>query len=310
MSDVEGGLFTNPETTEVKSETEVENEQETELFGETEPVEEAEPVAEETETGLFEDDESEESGESGIEKLQKRVKKKADQVREERIRRVTAEEQLGALRNADKAFNELYGQWPNPAAEMRWDNKRVSALFEAAESNDTLKQLMQSLEQHVTQGKSLDLSFLNQEKPMAESEKSTSTAADPRVERLLMKEVSSEVGNALNSFGVAKELHGVIKEAVLSTVELEDASPAKIKDAIKGFINEKMSTDGWTKEFVVGKKTEAKKTTIPTKGPGASSVASSTTTQEQQQPVLKSVSDWEDAQRTRFRSWLNEANNT
>lgn len=89
---------------------------------------------------------------------------------------------------------------------------------------------------------------------------------DPRVEKLLRRQMSSQVNDFLKNTSIKPEYHKVLRNHVVNTIDpSEDVSEDEIKGAIKEFI----SDNGWTKEMLVGSESQSQTPKPPAGKPSA-----------------------------------------
>lgn len=289
-----GGLFAAEETEAVVEETTPETQEQTDkdLFADSE-----EKVSEETPKSddLFDDEDSEEEEEETPSRAQERIQKLVAKRREEVARRVAAEEKLDTFRELQPVIDELYGDYKSPLEEMRYDHAVTDSFVELAKENPVLKQLAADIHEYITKGTKPDLSYLEGQAKETKVSESKATS-DPRVDRIVKAQITSELTGILEGNGVRPELRGAISKHVLNTVSVDDFSPAAVKDAVKGFIIDQ----GWSREFVSGEVKEKRKA-LPSKGPGTV-VSQTKTPAKSTEASPKTISDWEEDKESSFRA--------
>ncbi len=164
---------------------------------------------------------------------------------EQRAKRRAAEQERDAARaeaaaakEQAKVLNELYGKFEKPHEQAKEDAAFAQAFWELRE-DPKVKEALAVIQKH----------YHGATKVTERTEKpaEAAPAADPRVEQLFAERVKDRAEGLLKEAKVRSELHGPIMAYVL---EQKGLNPSK--EAVLSAMNEYVTSQGWTRQFLRG----------------------------------------------------------
>lgn len=208
-----------------------------------------------------------------------RVKRQAFEKERDEARAEAAE-----LKKRTAALERLYGKFEKPEAQLEEDATVAEAMWTLREKPEIQAALRLIQEHH----KGAKVSERAPEKP-AEAK------PDPMLEELVRERTKDQLDKIFDEYGVRAQLHGVLREHVLSQKGLKPT-----RDAVIAAVREYATAQEWTKEFIRGDGKKPKPPVLP--NPGGLNAGVSKDKEKAAEEKPKSLSQFEDQQRKKLRA--------
>lgn len=209
---------------------------------------------------------------------------------EQRAKRRAAEQERDAARaeaqaakERAKLIDELYGKFEKPGDQLREDATVAEALWALREKPE-IKAALALIQQHHQGAK---VSDRTEPKP-------AETAPDPLVQELYTERLRDRAESVLRDAKVRAELHGPILGYVLEQKGLKPT-----REAVLAAMNEYVTSQGWTRQFLRGGADKAR--ALPLPNPGGLNAGVTVPKDKTAPEKPKSLSQLQELQRAKFR---------
>jgi hypothetical protein len=233
---------------------------------------------------------------------QKNSAQKAVEERDETI--ADLETQLEENEALSSTFLKMYEEFENPAEQLRYNTALADAItkvYDANQGHPAVESVLDLVQKVMKTG-----GVGNMAKDNNAEERQTSQS-DDRLTKVLRNQWAKETEGVLTTTKIRPELHAILKDEVLSNVDVnKDPDSGQVKAQIKSYIESK----GWDVEFLTGGKATTAGEGPPTAGSGRSANAPKASTGKQtSQQNADETTDPEELRsqlRTRFAQLMNE----
>lgn len=196
-----------------------------------------------------------------------------------------ARAELAAARERTKTLERLYGKFEKPEAQLEEDATVAEAMW-ALKDKPEIQAALRLIQEHSKGAKVSE---------RAPAEKPVEAKPDPMLEELVRERTKDQLDKVFEEYGVRSQLHGVLREHVLSQKGLKPT-----REAVIAAVREYATAQEWTKEFIRGDGKKPKPPVLP--NPGGLNAGVSTKKEDAKAPEKpKSLSQFEAQQRNKLR---------
>lgn len=211
----------------------------------------------------------------------------------------TQAERIEELEDKSKlvnAFEEHYGKFKDPAAQLAWDQQFMSAMEVLGKSNPAVAQASQLIAAQM-EGKTV-----SEKKTVTKTEEKTAPVADGRIDAIIKRDATRTSMEVLTEAGVEKSMVKIITEHIVANAEdLTALDEAMVTELTTAFIADKGLKPSQVLENV--EEAEEKPSTGGSKAP-ARAIKKASSKKEETPEAPKTMREWAARREARMTDFL------